>query len=114
MLKILDCNCDVKGTKDEICDKSSGRCICKAGYGGELCDQCSPGYYGYPDCKPCNCSTIGSQATNCDINGKCHCLGNFGGRTCDSCSPGYYKYPECQRKYCLINSNVNILIVNLS
>lgn len=94
-LYYLDCNCDARGTKQGICDKNDGVCLCKEGYGGSRCDQCINGYYGYPNCKPCNCSLIGSSSISCDSIGKCSCLANFAGKTCNQCSPGYYMYPEC-------------------
>ncbi|CAH0547109.1 unnamed protein product [Brassicogethes aeneus] len=90
------CNCDIIGTKDGICDKQTGQCICKKGFSGDRCDICSLGYYGYPDCKPCNCSKVGSHGTTCSATGKCSCLGNYAGRTCDQCSPGYFNFSECE------------------
>ena len=92
---VTDCNCDVKGTELEICHKSTGQCLCKEGFGGPRCDQCLPGYSGYPDCKPCGCSDVGSTSKVCDHSGKCPCFSNFAGKTCDQCIPGYYSYPEC-------------------
>lgn len=100
-LYYLDCNCDARGTKQGICDKSDGVCLCKEGYGGSRCDQCINGYYGYPNCRPCNCSLIGSSSISCDSIGKCSCLANFAGKTCDQCSPGYYMYPECIGTNCI-------------
>lgn len=94
-----DCNCDLEGTVYEICDKEQGVCLCKEGYGGVRCDQCSPGYYNYPNCIKCNCSTVGSVSNTCDVNGKCPCLNNFAGKQCSQCSAGYYNYPQCLRMY---------------
>ena len=33
------CDCDAKGSVEEICDKNTGDCLCKEGYGGERCDK---------------------------------------------------------------------------
>lgn len=93
-----ECKCDPRGTVDEICDKGSGECLCKPGYFGARCDQCSPGFYGYPTCRECNCSGSGSLSTICAPNGKCPCDQRFSGRACDQCSVGYFKYPECLSK----------------
>lgn len=106
-----DCNCDVRGTREGICDKSSGECLCREGYGGSRCDQCLPEYFGYPDCKPCNCSTSGSQGKICDASGNCPCLHMFSGRTCDQCKPGFYNFPECLRK-CTTNCFITSCEVN--
>lgn len=70
-------------------------CLCKDGYGGVRCDHCTPGFYNYPDCVPCNCSTAGSIQTICDHTGKCPCLQNFAGKRCDQCMTGFYQFPEC-------------------
>lgn len=94
----IDCDCDVQGTTEEVCDKENGRCICREGFGGSRCDECLPGFYDYPQCKPCNCSTTGSTAITCDNSGKCNCLSNFASKQCTLCSAGYYSYPDCLRK----------------
>ncbi len=46
-----DCNCDPSGTEEGTCDKETGECLCREGYSGERCDQCSQLFWGYPDCK---------------------------------------------------------------
>ncbi len=101
-----DCDCDLQGTVSEVCEKQSGQCLCKEGFGGPRCDKCLPGYYNYPDCQPCNCSILGSVSTICDASGKCPCLASFAGKQCTQCSTGYYAYPECLRKCPYLHVNV--------
>ncbi|KAI7810207.1 putative laminin subunit alpha-3, partial [Triplophysa rosa] len=56
------------------CSESDGRlqCLCKAGYTGERCERCAPGFYGDPwvpggRCHPCNC-----PGNSCDsLTGVC-------------------------------------------
>lgn len=43
------CRCDGAGVADSVCSPS-GQCVCLTNYGGQECDACAPGYYGYPDC----------------------------------------------------------------
>uniref|UniRef100_A0A8C4F1H6 Laminin subunit alpha 3 n=1 Tax=Dicentrarchus labrax TaxID=13489 RepID=A0A8C4F1H6_DICLA len=53
------------------------QCICRAGYTGDKCESCAPGYYGDPlipggSCQPCNCNGNGN---NCDPRtGVCVCV----------------------------------------
>lgn len=79
----------------EICDKKNGQCLCKPGYSGPRCDLCAANFTGFPNCKPCSCSSVGSAFTVCDSTGKCTCLPNFAGKLCDQCYPGFYNYPNC-------------------
>ncbi len=44
-----ECLCDGAGVADGGCNPS-GQCVCFPNYGGQKCDVCAPGYYGYPDC----------------------------------------------------------------
>ena len=43
----------------------AGDCLCREGYCGPRCGECSPGYKGFPLCLPCTCDRAGS--TNVDI-----------------------------------------------
>lgn len=95
----IDCDCDFQGALAEVCDKDSGQCLCKDGYEVPRCDRCLPGYYNYPECIKCNCSTVGSASFTCDPTGKCPCLNNFASKQCTQCSAGYYDYPQCLRKF---------------
>lgn len=98
-LLFVDCDCDLQGTLGEVCDKSSGQCLCKDGYETPRCDHCLPGFWNYPQCEKCNCSTVGSASFACDaFTGKCPCLNNFAGKQCTQCSAGNYDYPQCLRK----------------
>lgn len=49
----------------------AGDCICREGYCGARCEECAPGYTGYPHCVPCPCSVAGS--VNDDICERCIC-----------------------------------------
>ncbi|XP_054414121.2 laminin subunit alpha-2 isoform X3 [Pongo abelii] len=64
------CHCDPIGSLNEVCVKDEkharrglapGSCHCRTGFGGVSCDRCARGYTGYPDCKACNCSGLGSK-----------------------------------------------------
>ena len=45
------CECNTgTGALDDICDRASGQCQCKANYGGRQCYECRDGYWYYPDC----------------------------------------------------------------
>ena len=46
----LVCNCDAEGTARDICDPTTGECICMKNYAGPRCDICNEGYYNFPRC----------------------------------------------------------------
>lgn len=35
----------MQGTLEEVCDKDSGKCLCKEGFGGPRCDQVNYPFY---------------------------------------------------------------------
>lgn len=79
--------------------EGSGQCECRPEFLPPNCDQCNAGYYGYPQCRPCDCHANGTQGRVCQVNGgQCPCRRYYEGKNCDRCSPGYYGFPDCRRE----------------
>ena len=99
-------------------------CRCHPSYAGATCQECSPGFHGFPDCArecpggrgggggrgptvcshpallppppACHCSPEGSLHTACDPHsGQCSCRPRVTGLRCDACAPGAYNFPYC-------------------
>ena len=120
---ILACNCETAGVPfgSEICDRFSGKCICKVNVEGEQCNVCKDEYYGLSGadlsgCKPCECSLVATIARNnvCDkTSGQCLCKEGFTGRKCSTCMEGFYGYPpsaptECKECNCNPSGSLNM------
>ncbi len=66
----LPCQCDFQGSLSFECDKFGGQCPCKSGVIGRTCSRCQTGYFGFPDCRPCDCPSTAL----CDpVAGSCIC-----------------------------------------
>lgn len=77
------------------------QCPCLENFNGTFCDECAEGYFGFPDCNPCECNSIGSLNQVCNAaDGQCQCKSNYAGRQCDQCHNGYYYYPSCDACDC--------------
>uniref|UniRef100_A0A6I8N883 Laminin subunit gamma-1 n=2 Tax=Ornithorhynchus anatinus TaxID=9258 RepID=A0A6I8N883_ORNAN len=70
-------------------------CTCPAGYGGQFCEHCIPGYRRetpslgpYSPCVLCTCNGH-SESCNPET-GVCNCRDNTAGPHCEKCSDGYY------------------------
>lgn len=95
----LACNCNQFFATGNCAD-STGLCECKPQFTPPNCDSCSYGYFGYPDCKPCECDLRGTDGYHCEaVEGSCPCKNNYAGHYCNLCAEGYYKFPECLCKH---------------
>ncbi|ESN91559.1 hypothetical protein HELRODRAFT_165611 [Helobdella robusta] len=89
------CNCHSNGSASQQCDVITGACPCKDTFGGQKCDQCRNGFYGFNATAGCTC----------DLSGNCYCKPNVGGAKCNQCKPGMYNLDAtnadgCQPCYC--------------
>uniref|UniRef100_A0A8C1MUB0 Laminin, alpha 5 n=1 Tax=Cyprinus carpio TaxID=7962 RepID=A0A8C1MUB0_CYPCA len=97
------CNCSRPGVASlEIgCDTHNGQCRCRNNIVGRQCDRCAPGFYGYPNCRPCDCSEAGTEIDVCDsITGRCLCKENVEGSRCDQCKLGTFHLDPTNTKGC--------------
>uniref|UniRef100_A0A673I5R5 Laminin subunit alpha-5 n=1 Tax=Sinocyclocheilus rhinocerous TaxID=307959 RepID=A0A673I5R5_9TELE len=97
------CNCSRPGVASlEIgCDTHNGQCRCRNNIVGRQCDRCAPGFYGYPNCRPCDCSEAGTEIDVCDyITGRCLCKENVEGSRCDQCKLGTFHLDPTNAKGC--------------
>ena len=86
------CDCNTDGSQNNNCESFGGQCECKENVVGRQCTKCKPGYYGFPNCKKCNC-----PGRNCDDKtGKCSCPANvIQNDDCSTCIAGHYGFhPE--------------------
>ncbi|XP_037629113.1 laminin subunit alpha-5 isoform X3 [Sebastes umbrosus] len=97
------CNCSRPGvdSPDVNCDTLSGQCRCKDNVVGRQCDRCAPGFYGYPNCRPCDCNEAGTEEEVCDsFTGRCLCKENVQGSRCDQCRVGTFHLDPTNPKGC--------------
>ena len=45
-----ECECEVEGSRNTICNKDGGKCSCKVGFNGQKCGECNEEFFGYPNC----------------------------------------------------------------
>lgn len=96
----LPCACDYYGSNSFECEQFGGQCQCKPFIIGRQCEACKTGYFGFPDCKPCDCP---STALCQKDTGECICPDRVTGEKCDQCMPytfGYDQIIGCEECNC--------------
>ncbi|XP_043921292.1 laminin subunit alpha-3 isoform X3 [Protopterus annectens] len=84
----LPCNCHVEGSTSRICNPMGGQCSCKTFVIGRQCSRCATGYYGFPNCRPCNC---GNRLCD-EITGQCICPPHTVKPQCEICIKETFSY----------------------
>ncbi|ODM92460.1 Laminin subunit alpha [Orchesella cincta] len=112
----LPCQCDIRGSKSFECETFGGQCQCKENVIGRRCERCKTGFFGYPDCKPCDCP---STALCDDNTGECVCPPRVTGAKCDICAPLTYGFDPligCEECNChppgVVNGNLQCDLLN--
>nr|AAA28662.1 laminin A chain [Drosophila melanogaster] len=95
------CQCDYFFSTGH-CEEETGNCECRAAFQPPSCDSCAYGYYGYPNCRECECNLNGTNGYHCEAESgqQCPCKINFAGAYCKQCAEGYYGFPECKACEC--------------
>lgn len=78
------CDCDSLGSTSPFCDAATGQCECVPGATGRQCSHCLPGFWGFPQCRPCHCN---GHSEYCHPNsGECQGCRDFTtGHHCERC-----------------------------
>ena len=82
------------------------------GFEGDHCDRCAPGFYNFPNCRPCNCDPAGTVPGECDVqdagkscrcdqSGTCACKARVEGKKCASCRPGNFGLTKDNPEGCI-------------
>lgn len=78
---VAGCECDPRGSVSDLCDQLSGQCACHSHVTGRRCDRCQPGFWGFPQCRLCECNNLSEM---CDEKGQCqNCRDHSTGQHCD-------------------------------
>ena len=47
--------CNAEGSENNLCNVDSGHCYCKPNIGGDNCEKCIDGFFGFPTCQGVFC-----------------------------------------------------------
>ncbi|XP_047662931.1 laminin subunit alpha-5 isoform X3 [Tachysurus fulvidraco] len=79
----VPCGCHEAGSESDTCHPFGGQCPCRPNVIGRDCSQCATGYYGFPNCRPCNCGTRLCEP----VTGECICPPRTLLPECVQCEP---------------------------
>ena len=108
------CNCSIDGSLPNICDNTTGTCLCNDDNATPDCSECIAGFYGNialnETCAKCPCpSASNSHALSCSVtdgNVTCVCDDQYTGTNCDECRDGYFGDPLVILKSDLVGFNL--------
>ncbi|VTJ56644.1 Hypothetical predicted protein [Marmota monax] len=93
------CGCHEVGATGPSCERFGGQCPCRAHVIGRDCSRCATGYWGFPNCRPCDCGT-----RLCDERtGQCICPPRTVPPDCLVCQPqtfGCHPLVGCEECNC--------------
>ncbi|KAJ1350105.1 hypothetical protein KIN20_005822 [Parelaphostrongylus tenuis] len=106
--RIRLCDCSDVGSSNGKCDLRTGQCKCRNEYVGLRCDRCTHGFFGFPECKSCECNPAGTDPLQCkegglclcNEDGECPCKKNVQGIKCDQCKPDTFSLEASNRLGC--------------
>lgn len=95
----LPCGCHEVGAVGPTCEPFGGQCPCRGHVIGRDCSRCATGYWGFPNCRPCDCG-----ARLCDeLTGQCICPPRTVPPDCLVCQPqsfGCHPLVGCEECNC--------------
>ncbi|XP_039092940.1 laminin subunit alpha-5 isoform X4 [Hyaena hyaena] len=93
------CGCHEMGATSPTCEPFGGQCPCRAHVIGRDCSRCATGYWGFPNCRPCDC-----RGPLCDeLTGHCLCPPRTVPPACIVCQPqsfGCHPLVGCEECNC--------------
>ncbi|GCB66795.1 hypothetical protein scyTo_0005035, partial [Scyliorhinus torazame] len=95
----LHCMCHEVGATSTYCDPFGGQCDCRPNVIGRDCSRCATGYYGFPNCRPCNCGRRLCE----EVSGHCICPPRTIQPQCTVCEPqtfGCHPLVGCEHCNC--------------
>ncbi|XP_036961278.1 laminin subunit alpha-5 isoform X1 [Acanthopagrus latus] len=79
----MPCACHEVGAESDTCEQFGGQCSCRPNVIGRDCSMCATGYWGFPNCRPCNCGTRLCEP----VTGDCICPPRTLRPECTQCEP---------------------------